>query len=416
MRYGLIGEHLGHSYSSEIHEAVAHKPYELIELPPDALESFMKSREFCGINVTIPYKTAVMPYLDEISDAAKSIGAVNTVVNRDGKLYGYNTDFVGMRALIRRAGISVMGKKVLILGTGGTSKTAFSVMQALGAKQIVFVSRQPRSGVVSYEEASVTHRDAEIIVNTTPVGMFPNEGNIPIDLSVFPNLSGVLDAIYHPLRTNLVLAARRRGIPAAGGLYMLCAQAVEAIEYFHGIKAETAVTDAVYAQLYRQKENIVLIGMPTCGKTTVGKRIAEYINKPFLDTDTLITEKIGEPIPDYICRFGEVAFRDAESSVIGEIAQKSGYVIATGGGAVLREENVQALKRNGRLVLLDRSLEKLSALPDRPLSDDPQKLARLFETRAPIYRGAADVIVSADEIPETVAQTVLRELEKDVSA
>ncbi|MCQ2449030.1 MAG: shikimate dehydrogenase [Clostridia bacterium] len=415
MRYGLIGEHLGHSFSREIHEGITGEPYDLVELTPAELPSFMTKRDFAAINVTIPYKTAVMPFLDEISEAAQKIGAVNTIVNKNGKLYGYNTDFAGMRALIEYAEISIKSKKVLILGTGGTSKTAKAVMQSLGAAEIYRVSRSVHEDTITYEQALECHSDAQIIVNTTPVGMYPNEGRTPIDLADFPNVDGVVDAIYHPLRTDLVLQARRRGIRAVGGLYMLCAQAVEALNFFRDKTFDGSVTEDAYHKLKKQKENIVLIGMPTSGKSTIGRLLADAFKMNFVDSDEAITETIGRPIPGFIEEKGEKVFRAVESDVITEIAQKDGCIVATGGGAVLDEKNVLALKRNGVLVFLDRSLEKLAALPDRPLSSDPERLRRFYDVRHPIYRQSADIAVDGDGTPEQVAQLVLKALEKDTT-
>ncbi len=412
MKYGLIGEHLGHSYSREIHRLISGCDYELKELTPDELGAFFENRSFSGINVTIPYKQSVIPYLDEISDTAKSIGAVNTVVNRDGRLYGDNTDFAGMCALLEHAKIDVSGRKVLILGTGGTSKTAKAVMKHLNAAEIITVSRKPQSGTCTYSELKTLHSDAEIIVNTTPVGMFPKDDEAPIDLSDFPLLKGVADVIYNPLRTNLVQSAKSRNIPSEGGLYMLCAQAVYASAVFRNIPVDSSLIDMAYNMVKGEKENVVLIGMPSSGKSCVGKLVAEKTGKTFLDTDELITERAGQKIADYIAENGEEPFRKLEREVISGLSQKSGCVIATGGGAVLSWENVQLLRRNGRLVFLDRSLEKLTPTSDRPLSSDSEKLKKLYETRYPIYRAAADICLEADGTPSEVASDVLKELKQ----
>ena len=410
MRYGLIGERLGHSYSQEIHESIAPYRYELCELAPNELDAFFAERTFAGINVTIPYKQTVIPYLDEISPTAARIGAVNTVVNSDGRLYGDNTDFVGMCELAKHAGVSMQGKKVLILGTGGTSKTACAVAERLGAREILRVSRRAGEDAVTYEEAAASHRDAQILIHTTPVGMFPNDSGCPLDLSAFPDLEGVLDAVYHPLRTNLVLEAQARGIPAEGGLYMLVAQAVYASARFRGIEPDPTGIESVFRRIDGEKKNLVFIGMPTCGKTTVGRLLAAQTGKAFVDTDDEIAAKIGEPVPDYIRRVGEPAFRATEHEVVADVAQRSGCVIATGGGAILDPDNVRALARNGVLIFLDRSPEKLLAAPDRPLSSDPAKLAALYEKRYPLYRKAADITVPSDTPPESVAQAVWKEL------
>ncbi len=412
MKYGLIGEHLGHSYSCEIHGAIADYEYELKELRPEELDGFMREKSFNAINVTIPYKQSVIPYLDEISDRAKSIGAVNTIVNRGGRLYGDNTDFAGMAALAKRLGIDFAGKKVLILGTGGTSKTAHAVAESHGAAKVLHVSRRGGAGLISYEEAAREHSDAQIIINTTPVGMYPDTDKKPIDISAFPALEGVLDAIYHPLRTNLVLDAQSRGIPASGGLYMLSAQAVYASAVFLDRELEPCLIDKAYSLVKNDKQNIVLIGMPSSGKTTVGKLIAERTGKSFEDTDETIVNEIKMPIAQLFAEQGEGAFRDIESRVIAEAAKKGGCVIATGGGAVLRPENVRAMRQNSTVVFIDRALEKLITTDDRPLSSNRQALEKLFEARYGIYKAAADIHADGNGTPAEVAELILKELEK----
>lgn len=411
MKYGLIGEHLGHSYSCEIHGAIADYEYELKELSPDELDGFMRAKDFKAINVTIPYKQAVIPYLDEISDRAKRIGAVNTVVNNGGSLYGDNTDFAGMSALAKRMKIDFRGRKVLILGTGGTSKTAHAVADSLGAKEIFNVSRHGGAdGLISYADAVQKHNDAQIIINTTPVGMYPNSERTPIDISAFSALEGVLDAIYHPLRTNLVMDALERGIPASGGLYMLSAQAVYASAVFLGKELEPELIEKAYNIVKADKQNIVLVGMPSSGKTTIGRIIAERTGKSFLDTDDIIVNEIGMPIAQYFSEHGEAAFRDLESRVLNDASQKGGCVIATGGGAVLRAENVRAMRRNGTVVFLDRAPEKLIATDDRPLSSSRAALERLYAERYNIYKAAADLHIDGNGTPEEVAQAMLKEL------
>ncbi|MCQ2456547.1 MAG: shikimate dehydrogenase, partial [Clostridia bacterium] len=292
MKYGLIGEKLGHSFSKEIHESIADLEYELCEVAPSELEGFMTQRGFSAVNVTIPYKEAVIPYLDVTDTAARDIGAVNTVVNRDGRLYGYNTDFFGMKSLICRLGLDLSGSTVLILGTGGTSKTASAVARELGAANIVKVSRKGGNGAVTYAEAAEKYRDADFIINTTPVGMFPNVDGSAVDLSDYPCLRGVIDAVYNPLRTDLILDATARSIPAEGGLYMLVAQAVRASELFTGDDRH-GVTDKIFAKMLSKKENIFLTGMPGVGKTTVGHQIEGKTGREFIDTDEQIIKKTG---------------------------------------------------------------------------------------------------------------------------
>ena len=298
MKCGLIGRKLGHSYSPQIHKVLADYDYHLWELEPEQLEAFLHGRDFVGINVTIPYKQSVIPFLDEISDRAKTIGAVNTIVNRQGRLYGDNTDFFGMTALIGRLQLELSGKKVLILGTGGTSRTARAAALHLGAAEVYRLSRSGREGAITYEQAAALHKDAACVINTTPCGMYPAVEGCPLDLDSFPYLEGVVDAVYNPLRTNLVLAAQKRGIAAEGGLYMLAAQAAYASALFRGCEATAAEIDLAYQTVRYQMENIVLIGMPSSGKTTVGRLLAEKTGKVFVDTDELAEQAIGTSIAD----------------------------------------------------------------------------------------------------------------------
>ena len=411
MKYGLLGEKLGHSFSKEIHARLADYEYELRELNAEELDALFRKKDFEAVNVTIPYKQTVIPYLDEISERAKTIGAVNAVVNRNGKLFGDNTDFAGMRALALHAGADMKNKKVLVLGTGGTSKTACAVAKDLGAREVLRVSRTKKEDAVTYEEAAEKHSDAQIIINTTPVGMFPTTNASPIDLSAFPKLEAVLDAIFNPLRTELVLTAQERGIIASGGLYMLVAQAVYASALFLDQDADEKKTDEVYKEILNEKRNIFLIGMPSSGKSSVGKKLAEVVGKEFEDTDAMLVKRFGEPIADYIRKNGEKAFRDAENEVIAEAAKERGKVIATGGGAILRKENVREMKRNGVTVFLDRDLFLLTATSDRPLSSTKEALERLYSERFPIYEKAADVTVKSNDEIGAVAQAVRKELD-----
>ena len=406
LTYGCIGEHLPHSFSKEIHGQIGGYAYELKELTPEELPAFMAARSFHGINVTIPYKQAVIPFLDEIDETARAIGAVNTVVNRNGKLYGFNTDLDGLTRLIRRIGLDLSGKKVLIPGTGGTSRTAAFAAEKLGAREIHKISRTGRDGSLTYEEALRDHADAEIILNTTPCGMYPEPDAQPLPLEPFHRLEGVADVIYNPLRTRLVLDARSRGIPAEGGLYMLVAQAVRASEHFLDTVYPDGLTDRIYEQILRQKENIVLIGMPGSGKSAVGRILAEKTGRSLADTDQLITEKAGKPIPDIFRENGEPAFRDLESEIIRALSKQGGQIISTGGGAVLRPENVTALRQNGRLFWLDRDPEALVPTDDRPLADTAEKMKQLYRVREPVYRAAADEIIPVTGTPEEAADTI----------
>lgn len=412
MKYGLIGEHLKHSYSCEIHAQIADYEYELHEIPPSGLGGFLKKREFNAINVTIPYKQDVIPYLDEISDTAKRIGAVNTIVNRNGRLYGDNTDFAGMLALAKHIGVDMKGRKVLILGTGGASKTGHALAEYMGAQSVFYVSRSGKDGSISYEQAVTEHSDAQIIINATPVGMFPKQDGRPIDISAFPKLEGVIDAIYNPLRTNLILDAQERGIPAEGGLYMLSAQAVHASAVFRDIPLDESLVDKAFKSVKNDKQSIVLIGMPSSGKTTVGRILAEKCGKQLADTDEYIVRKIGMPISDFFAKFGEAEFRKIEKETVAELSATGGRIIATGGGAVLDPENVRALKQNGVLVFLDRRPENLVATDDRPLASHRSALEKLYAERYDIYCAAAELHIDANTTPEAEADAILKELAK----
>lgn len=405
MEYGLIGARLGHSFSREIHQKIADYRYELCELTPEGVDQLLKGRDFRAINVTIPYKETVIPYLDVVSESAKKIGAVNTIVNRNGVLYGDNTDYAGAAALIRHAGVSVQGKRALILGAGGTSKTMCAVVRDLGAREIAVVSRHPEGNQLSYDQARMY--GAEVLINTTPVGMFPGNDACPVDLDAFPSLSGVIDVVYNPLRTRLILEARRRGIPAEGGLYMLSAQAVYASALFTGAACDEALIDRAYREVLREKESIVLIGMPSCGKTTVGRALSKMTGQSLLDTDDRIVARAGRSIPEIFDQGGEAAFRALEREVIAEAAQQSGVIIATGGGAAIDPRNVERLRGNGRLFFLDRPLEALNVTPDRPLSRSAVALEQRFLERYPIYTAVCDARIPVVGTPEDVAAQIL---------
>ena len=397
MEYGLIGAKLGHSFSKDIHNLIGDYKYELKEIAPEDIDSFMKAHDFKGINVTIPYKQTVIPYLDEIDEAAKEIGAVNTIVNKGGKLCGYNTDFIGLKRLIQSQKISLENKTVLILGTGGTSKTARAVAKSLNAKEILIVSRKSGEGVITYEQAASEYKNAQIIINTTPCGMFPNINDFPIDVSAFAELEGVIDVIYNPLRTQLVVRSQERGIKAAGGMYMLVQQAIAAAEYFFDRQIELSKADEIFDSLVADKQNIILVGMPGCGKTTVGKRLAKQLGKDFLDTDELIQKQENMHPSEIITQRGEQAFRDIESQICEKMAVTINAVISTGGGAILRNENVIHLKNNGIIFFIDRKLENICPTGDRPLSNSREKLQAVYDKRYPIYCYCCDYKIESDE-------------------
>lgn len=410
-KYGCIGKKLTHSFSKEIHAKLADYAYDLIELAEEEIAPFFEKKDFAAINVTIPYKQTVIPYLDSISEVAERIGAVNTIVNKDGKLCGYNTDYYGMKALIERIGIDLTGKKVLVLGTGGTSKTARVVAADLGAAEILTVSRRKTDHYITYEEAVQEHADANVIINTTPSGMYPDCESRPIDITEFTQLIGVVDVIYNPLCTNLVLDAKQRGIKAEGGLYMLIMQAVVAVERFLDTRIAKEVADRVFASIFASKENVVLTGMPGSGKSTVGKCL-NIEGFEFVDTDEESEKRCGCSIKELIQEKGEAYFRALETEVIREVSSMNCRIISTGGGAVLKEENVRALKRNGKLYFLNADLSRLQATDSRPLSDTQEKLARLYTERMSLYTGTADVVVPDLRTPQDEADYITTKREE----
>ena len=400
LQYGLIGAKLGHSYSVAIHAQLGDYDYRLCEQTEAEFIDRMNRRSFRGLNVTIPYKVLAFEHCDALSDTASEVGCVNTLVVRpDGSLYGHNTDIGGFIALARHAEVDIAGKKAVILGSGGTSLTARAACRRLGAKEIVVISR---SGPVDYAALYRDHADAEVLINTTPVGMYPNNGQAAADIARLPRLEGVLDVIYNPDRTALVLDAEARGIPAAGGLYMLVGQAREAAELFTGHPIPESETARIYRKLRDEALNLILIGMPGTGKSRIGQTLAGRMNRPFFDLDREIVKRAGKSIPEIFSQDGEAAFRALEHEVVCDACREKGAVIATGGGAVLREDNVRAMRQNGRLCLLTRPLDALP-LDGRPLSKSPEALRQMWRVRQPFYRGAADFTIENDAAPDIVA-------------
>lgn len=406
MEYGCIGEHLSHSFSKEIHNALADYDYILKELTREELPTFLIEREFKAINVTIPYKQDVIPYLDWISDEARSINAVNTIVNRDGKLYGYNTDFYGLKSLIERENVTLNGRRVAILGSGGTSNTAVAVANSMGADTVKKVSRNKKEGYITYEELYEVFADCEIIINTTPCGMYPKIGNAAVDLNKLPAVEAVFDAVYNPLKSKLVCDAKARGLVATGGLYMLVSQAAYAVEKFIDLPVDNTKVEEIFNNLYKSKMNIVLVGMPASGKTSVGKALADGLSKSFEDTDDLIVLNTKKTIPDIFRESGEKAFREIEKNVIFNISGENGKVIATGGGAVLNYENIDILKENGRVYFIDRPLEMLITTDDRPLSSNRADLEKRYNERYSLYINSADVVIDGAGTVKQVAERI----------
>ena len=399
MQCGLLGRKMGHSYSPQIHAQLASYSYSLFEKEPEELEGFLKNGNFVGLNVTIPYKKDVIPFLDQLSPVARRLGAVNTIVRRgDGSLVGHNTDYFGFRYLVQQSGLDVSGKKVLVLGSGGASNTAVAALQELGAR-VVIISR---SGENNYGNLHL-HANASVIVNTTPVGMYPNTGVSPIDLGCFPQLEGVLDVVYNPARTQILLDAENRGLVAMNGLWMLVAQAKESAEWFSGEKIPDSRITEIHAALRAQMENIILVGMPGCGKTTIGRLLARETGKQFVDADEALEARVGRKITDIIPTDGEAAFRCLETETLAELGKQSGFVIATGGGCVTQERNYPLLHQNGTILWLTRALDKLPT-EGRPLSQTG-KLQQMLATRQPMYRRFADAVIENDgTVEETLAQ------------
>ncbi len=400
---GLVGERLGHSFSPQIHGLLADYPYSLFEMPESQLESFIKSDRYHSVNVTIPYKMAVIPYLDVISEAAQKIGSVNTITHLpDGRLYGDNTDFYGFVYMIKNAGIDMSGKKVLILGTGGTSRTARAACENLGASEIRFVSR---GGELNYENAHVKHPDTQIIVNCTPVGMYPNNLISPIDIEKFPALEGVADVIFNPAKTQLLLDAERLGLKIASGLPMLVAQAKRACEIFTGEEIDDGEIDRITGIISAQTSNIILVGMPGCGKTTIGTIISEKLSRELIDTDALVVELAGKTIPEIFSEDGEERFRQIEHEAIKLAGKKNGVVIATGGGVVTRSENYNPLCQNGKIVFITRDISTL-AKDGRPLSLSGD-LSEMYNSRLPLYRAFCDIEI-ANITPTDTAEKIIK--------
>lgn len=406
MKCGLLGRKLGHSYSPQIHGLLGDYSYELFEKEPEQLASFLRNGDFSGINVTIPYKKDVIPHLKELSPAAQKIGSVNTIVRRpDGSLFGHNSDYFGFVSLVKHSGIVVEGKKVLVLGSGGTSNMVVTALKDLGASPVVI----SRSGENNYGNLHL-HADASVIVNATPVGMYPNTGVSPIDLRHFPKLMGVLDVIYNPAKTQLLLDAESLEIPHENGLWMLVAQAKEASEYFTGKQISDDVIGRIHRILSHQMKNILLIGMPGCGKSTIGSLLAQKLGRTFVDADEEITQLSGKSIPDIFAQEGEEVFRRWETLALERLCKQSGLVIATGGGCVTRSCNYPALHQNGSIVWLERDLSLLPT-DGRPLSLT-NSLEQMYTVRRPLYEAFADIRVENIGSPEQTVAEILRKLEE----
>lgn len=414
MKYGLIGENLGHSFSKQIQTRIAEienvkdYDYQLVELDKEEFKEFMEKKDFKGINVTIPYKKDVIPYLDEMDESAKAIGAVNTIINVDGKLKGYNTDFGGFLYMVKAHNVHMKGKKVLIIGNGGACAAVKAVCKHENAKDIVIVSRSANRGAIGYDEMYTSHLDADIVVNTSPVGMFPNIANAPIDVSWFHKLECVLDVVYNPILTRLCFEAQEADIKRVIGLEMLIAQAKYTFEIFENMSFDDSIIDEIKKEMLKDRCNIVLIGMPSAGKTTIGKMLEEKLGKEFFDLDDMIIAKAGKSIPEIFQESGEAGFRAIETEVAIEASKMNNKIIATGGGVVKHKVNMDFLRLNGITIFIDRDIDKLiSSDPNRPLSSSKQALQQMYKERYPLYQKyAAYIAVNNANIEETVDDIV----------
>lgn len=403
MQCGLLGKKLGHSYSPQIHGHLGKYSYDLFEVQPEELGDFLQNGRFTGLNVTIPYKKDVLPYCQELSPRAKALGAVNTIVRRkDGTLIGHNTDYFGFQSMLQKSGLSVTNKKVLVLGSGGASVTAVSVLQEQGAEVIVI----SRSGDNNYGNLH-KHTDAALIVNATPVGMYPHTGISPLDLNQFPNLEGVLDIVYNPARTQLLLDAEKRGLVTENGLWMLVAQAKESAEWFTNAQIDDAVISRIHCILRQQMENLILIGMPGCGKSTIGKLLAKRMGKIFVDADEEIIAFAGRSIPDIFAQEGESGFRELETKILAELGKRSGLVIATGGGCVTQDRNYPLLHQNGTILWIQRDIDQLPT-EGRPLSHK-DKLAGMYDVRKPMYEKFADKTYKNESTLDAIIEEIFKE-------
>jgi shikimate dehydrogenase len=399
--FGLLGEKLGHSFSPMIHGYLGEYDYSLFEVSPNDLDSFMTERRFDGINVTIPYKQAVIPYCASLSSEARAIGSVNTIIKDDkGGLHGHNTDCHGFCVMLEHGGIDPKGKKTLVLGDGGSAKAVRAALEGLGARKIVTISRRGENHYGNIER----HYDADVIVNTTPVGMYPDNDGTPLRLTNFMRLTGVADLIYNPTRTKFLLEAEKLGIPRVNGLAMLVAQAEKASRLFVDGPARPELVNKIHDAILKKTRNIALIGMPGCGKSTVGRHLAQKTDRPFIDIDGQIEAAAGKKIPQIFSEDGEETFRQLETSVLAEEAKKSGMVLATGGGVVTRPENLDLLRQNCFIVYLKRELTDLIT-DGRPLSQG-LGIQALAEKRLSLYEAWSDRAVQVEAKPELTAERI----------
>lgn len=413
MKYGLIGEKLGHSFSKEIHERIADYTYDLIPLSKEEFHPFMEKKAFNAINVTIPYKKDVIPYLDSLDEGAQAIQAVNTIVNENGKLKGYNTDYMGFKYMVDKYHVDMHNKKVLVIGNGGASAAIQAVVKKAQPKEMLIVDIVESENTITYEQCYQDHLDVEIIINTSPVGMYPKVANSPLDITNFAQLEAVLDVIYNPLTTSLTLQAKRKNIKYANGLEMLIAQAKYAVEFFLNKQIDDAIIEEIYQDMVKQRQNIVLIGMPSSGKSTIAKLLSQKLNMEMVDLDEEIVKKANMSIPEIFAKDGEIGFRKLESEVCYEFALKNGIIISCGGGIIKKQCNMDYLSLNGIVCFIDRDLSLLISDDDnRPLSSSKQAVEKLYQERIDLYHLYSDYVIENNSTLDEVVETIINKLER----
>jgi shikimate dehydrogenase len=411
MQKGLLGKKLTHSFSKIIHENLMDYQYNLFEKEEDQLEKFFEEKNFDAINVTVPYKKTVMKYMDYIDEKCQLIGATNTVVNKNNKLYGYNTDYYGFKYMLEKNKVNLDDKKVCILGNGGAAQAIKAVVKDYRVKQTIICKKRVSDETITYDDLYQNHQDIEVLINTSYVGMYPNNFEELIDLNKFNKLEWIIDIIYNPLNTKLLVDAKNKKLNTLNGLEMLVAQAVYAMEYFNDIKLDKQIIDDYYQKLLKKQRNIVLIGMPSCGKTTIGKKLQKALNKECIDIDTQIEKIIKMSIKKYFIKFNELNFREHETAVVKDISKLNGYIISTGGGVVLKKENMDALKQNGLIIYIKRDLNKLQSTSDRPLSKDDEAVKELYESRYKLYQEYADIVVDNNGKLKNTIKDILEKIE-----